>query len=107
MPHSHLEDVCKTMIVSWQFFLKGFGLSKEELEIEFLKHSGLTKIRFSPKAVSLIKESFDELCCCCKLKIEFADDIITVHAENFAMASAEIQYLIGGIATAKRNKKNK
>ncbi len=108
MPKSHLEDVIKTMIVSWQFFLGKFGLSKEDLEFEFLKHSGLTRIKFSPNVAKMLKKSFDDLHCCnqgCKHKIEFNDNIITVHAENFARASAEIQYLIGGIAIKERKRK--
>ena len=105
MPQSHLEEVIQTMKVSWQFFLKNFGLPKEDREIEFLKHTGLTKIRFSPKAILLLKEALEDMHCSnkeCKLKIEFEDDVVTVHAENFARASAEIQYLIGGFATKKR-----
>ncbi|KKP89488.1 MAG: hypothetical protein UR95_C0007G0024 [Parcubacteria group bacterium GW2011_GWC1_36_108] len=93
MPQSHLKEVIETMRKSWIFFLKGLGLNEEERQIEFIKHAGLTKIRFSPRAIELLKKAFEDLHCCgkaCKLKIEFSEDIVTVHAENFPMASAEI-----------------
>jgi len=102
----HLREIIETMAESWKFFLKGMGLNEEERTIEFLKHTGLTKIKFSPRAVAMMKTAFTELHCCgkeCKLKVDFGDDTVTVHAENFAMASAEIQYLIGYIV-AQRNK---
>lgn len=110
MPQNHLEEVVQTMKKSWGFFLEGLGLNEEERDIEFLKHTGLTKIKFNPRAVAMIRKAFEDLHCCgkaCKLKIEFSEDTVTVHAENFAMASAEIQYLIGYIVANQKKKRTR
>jgi hypothetical protein len=109
---AHNDVIAETMKISFKFFLADFGLPAGETYVEFLNHSGKeTTIKFSPSVITMLKEAFEELHCCqagCKLNVKFSKNTVTVIAENFAQASAEVQYLVGSIAmkikTAKKKK---